>query len=419
MFKPNRLCLKSGARRLALTVLSGALFLNTASAEEIAFSNQDQQQFQEWINTFKQQALSQGISRQTLDMAFTDLTLSDKVLQSDRRQPEFTRTFFEYLQRAVSAARIENGKFNYQQQAELLTQVEAKYGVPGAYLVSFWGMETNYGAYTGYDPIIQSLATLAFDPRRSRFFSKELIAALKILDQGHVTLDDMKGSWAGAMGQVQFMPSNYLKYAVDGDGDGKINLWKSIPDALYSAGNFLNQLGWQAQQEWGEEVKLPEGFDYSLADGKTRRPIQDWQAMGVRTIKGTDLSTKIDSAILVLPGDYRGPAFLAYDNYKVIKRWNNSTNYAIGVGYLADQIRNKPKLSKSRPKDDKGLSYEEITEIQNLLNQLGFNVGKADGIAGSNTRSALRDFQKSIEVPADGYPSLRMLKYLRHAINNA
>lgn len=418
--KLSRLVLSASS----IVALSGSLFSFSAYAEtEPTFSAEQQQQFQTWLQNFSQDAMTRGISKATLDKAFSNLRLSDNVLQMDRKQPEFTRTFFEYLNRAVSSTRIENGRQNHVDNLKLLKKVEDKYGVPSAYLVAFWGMETNYGSYTGYDPIIQSLATLAFDPRRSEFFGKELMAALTILDRGDVELSDMQGSWAGAMGQVQFMPSNYLKYAVDGDGDGKVNLWTSTADALYSAGNFLNQLGWQQGQEWGLEVQLPKGFDLSLADNKTKRPISEWQQLGIRAADQSELKTKIkgdlEQAILVLPSDYRGPAFLTFTNFRVIKRWNNSTNYAIGVGYLADQIRYKAQLSKTQPSDDKGLNRDQVIEIQSLLNQLGYSVGKADGIAGGMTRAGLRAFQKSIAIPADGYPSVRMLNYLRSAFSNA
>ncbi|MBN2646330.1 MAG: lytic murein transglycosylase [Thiotrichales bacterium] len=375
---------------------------------------EDSRSFQSWLADFKLRALSEGISAATLEKALHNLVPSEQILQSDRKQPEFTRTFFQYLEAAVSPLRVENGKIQYQNQRALLEEVEQKYGVPGAYLVAFWGMETNYGRFTGNLPIIQSLATLAYDPRRSAFFSQELLAALRILDRGDVPLEQMQGSWAGAMGQVQFMPSNYLKYAIDGDGDGKVNLWSSVPDALHSAGYFLQQLGWQPNQDWGLEVQLPSDFDFALADGKTPRPLQDWQAMGVRDAQGKTLDANYaQNPRLVLPSDYRGPAFLVFDNFRVIRRWNNSSHYAIAVGYLADQLRNKAALSKSRPTDDQGLSLIEIKELQTQLSQRGYAVGEVDGIIGGQTRAAIRAFQQQYGLPADGYPSIKLLNQLR------
>lgn len=374
--------------------------------------------FKQWLGDFKQQALNKGISQPTLDKAFKNIKLNQKVLQSDKKQPEFTKTFFEYFDRAVSDSRIKKGLKNYAKHQELLDEVTKKYGVPGRYLVAFWGLETNYGSYTGNIPIIESLATLAYDPRRSEFFTKQLISALTILDKGHVSLKQMKGSWAGAMGQCQFMPTNYIQYAVDGDGDGKINLWDSLPDVFHSAGNFLQQLGWQKEENWGREVKLPKGFDYVLADNKTNRSLTDWKKMGITLADGRMLPEEDMLAKLLLASDYRGPAFLVYENYKVIKRWNNADKYAIAVGHLADRIVKRPPLSKQRPKDDKGMSRAQIEEIQTLLNGFGYDTGTPDGIAGSKTRNALRDFQNKHKLPADGFASLNMLNFLKQTAAN-
>lgn len=399
------------------SVLTLAVQSSTVQAQ--SNSNVAQQGFEKWLRGFKQRALQEGISNRTLEQAFEDVYVSDKVLSSDRKQPEFRRTFFQYLNSAVSTTRVSQGLAQFRRYQRLLKTVEKKYGIPAEVLAAFWGMETNYGGYTGNLPIIQSLATLAYDPRRSDFFSKELIAALKILDRGHVNLLDMRGSWAGAMGQVQFMPSNYLKYAIDGDGNGKINLWKSLPDAFHSAGNFLQSLGWNPDETWGYEVQLPKNFDYALADGKIEKSISQWRALGV---KGKDPSGKTKPehhARLILPSDYRGPAFLVFDNFKVIKRWNNSNNYALAVGYLSQRIKQGPKLSKSQPANDKNLSLTELKELQNLLNRLGYSAGVADGIAGSKTRNALRAFQKSQNLPADGYPSVQVLEKLRQQLQTA
>ena len=374
--------------------------------------------FKQWLGDFKQEALNKGISQPTLDKAFKNIKLNQKVLQSDKKQPEFTKTFFEYFDRAVSDSRIKKGLKNYAKHQELLDEVTKKYGVPGRYLVAFWGMETNYGSYTGNIPIIESLATLAYDPRRSEFFTKQLISALTILDKGHVSLKQMKGSWAGAMGQCQFMPTNYIQYAVDGDGDGKINLWDSLPDVFHSAGNFLQQLGWQKEENWGREVKLPKGFNYALADNKTNRSLADWKKMGITLADGRVLPQEDMQAKLLLASDYRGPAFLVYENFRVIKRWNNADKYAIAVGHLADRIVKRPPLSKQRPKDDKGMSRAQIEEIQTLLNGFGYDTGTPDGIAGSKTRNALRDFQNKHKLPADGFASLNMLNFLKQTAAN-
>lgn len=376
---------------------------------------QSEADFQKWLTSYKQQAFKKGISQQTLNQAFKDVTLNQKVLELDRRQPEFTQTFWQYFNKAVTDWRITKGKMLYKKHRPLLDEVTKKTGVPGRYLIAFWGMETNYGGYTGNIPIIESLATLAYDPRRSEFFSKELFAALTVLNQGHIKVSQMKGSWAGAMGQCQFMPSNYLRYALDGDKDGKKDLWGSLPDVFHSAGYFLKELGWQKQQNWGREVQLPEGFDYSLADAKTARSLDEWQKLGIRMADGRNLPKEEMDAKLLLPSDYRGPAFLVFDNFKVIKRWNFSNNYALAVGHLADRIVGRDPLSKSRPADDKAMSKLEMKSLQERLNWLGFDAGKPDGVAGSKTRSALRAFQIKANLPADGHPSHSMLKKLQLA----
>jgi membrane-bound lytic murein transglycosylase B len=398
-----------------LTALLFTTFIVSSHAKTSDFTPSETG-FKEWLGDFKKQARNKGISQKTLDSAFKNIRLNKKVLQSDKKQPEFTKTFFDYFNRAVSDTRVKNGLKGYAENKELLDKVTKKYGVPGRFLVAFWGMETNYGSYTGNIPIIESLATLAYDPRRSKFFTTQLLSALTILDKGHVSLKQMKGSWAGAMGQCQFMPSNYLQYAVDGDGDGKINLWDSLPDVFYSAGNFLNQLGWQKEENWGREVTLPKGFNYALADNKTQRSLAEWRKLGITLADGRALPNEDMKAKLLLASDYRGPAFLVYKNFNVIKRWNNSDKYAIAVGHLADRIVKRPPLSKQQPKDDKGMSLAQIKEIQTTLNQLGYDVGKPDGIAGSKTRKALRVFQVKHKLPADGFASVRMLNFLKETI---
>jgi len=294
-------------KRHTLQIILIALFTSitlTSHAKSDTFTATETG-FKEWLGDFKQHARSQGISQQTLDKAFKNIRLNKKVLKSDKTQAEFVKTFFQYFNRAVSDTRISNGIKGYQKHKALLDEVTKKYGVPGRFIVAFWGMETNYGGYTGNIPIIESLATLAYDPRRSKFFTTQLIGALTILDKGHVSLKQMKGSWAGAMGQCQFMPSNYLQYAVDGDGDGKINLWDSLPDVFHSAGNFLQQLGWQKEENWGREVALPEGFNYALADNKTQRSLDEWKKLGVTLADGRVLPTVDMQAKLLLASDLR------------------------------------------------------------------------------------------------------------------
>lgn len=378
-----------------------------------AFAYQEtEQEFQQWIKDFKPKAVAAGIKPQSFDAAFKGVKLNQRVLELDRKQPEFTQTFWQYFNARVTDWRVETGIKNYQKYQADLTQVTKEYGVPGRFIIAFWGMETNYGNYTGKMPIIESLATLAYNPRRSEFFSKQLIAALKIIDQGHVAPDKMLGSWAGAMGQTQFMPENYLKYAIDGDKSGKKNLWNEI-DAFYSSGNFLQQLGWRAEENWGREVKLPAGFDYALADGKTKQPLSYWQNLGISIADGRELPAADLQAALLLPSGAKGPAFLVYHNFFVIKRWNMSDSYALAVGHLADRIVGRDALIAKQPKDDKALEKQQVIKLQQKLNQLGFLESKADGIAGNLTRQAVRKYQQANNLPADGFPSHELLRQMK------
>ena len=392
--------------------LSLCLGLNTAQASKGSFKPTEQG-FNKWLVDFKKQARKQGISQATLNRAFKDVTLNRSVLQSDATQPEFTKTFFDYFNKAVSQYRVKNGQKFYKKHRRLLDQVTKKYGVPGRFIVAFWGMETNYGSYTGNIPIIESLATLAYDPRRSTFFTQQLLSALTILDRGHISLSQMKGSWAGAMGQSQFMPSNYLEYAVDGDGDGKINLWDSLPDVFYSSANFLSHLGWQKEENWGREVRLPKNFNFALADNRTQRDLNAWRKLGITLADSRPLPSSDLKARLLLMTDYKGPAFLVYENFKVIKRWNNSNKYAVAVGHLADRIVNRPALTKKQPANDKSLSRTQMIELQSKLNELNFATGKPDGIAGTKTRKAIRAYQVKHQLPADGFPSKRMYLHIQ------
>lgn len=401
--------MKASFMRL-IQFLTLTLFFVMGSAQA-----QTEAEFQAWIGDFKQKALKQGIKPSTLDHAFADVKLNTRVLELDRRQPEFTQTFWEYFEARVTDWRIETGLKLYEKNRALLDEVTDKYGVPGRYLVAFWGMETNYGRFTGNTPIIEALATLAFDPRRSEFFSNQLMDALRILDQGHVSVKDMKGSWAGAMGQTQFMPYNYLHYAVDGDNSGTKDLWNSLPDVFHSSGHFLKKLGWKAEENWGREVILPEPFDYALADGKTMRPLSEWQKMGIKLADGRDIPSVEIEAALLLPGDYRGPVFLVYHNFFVIKRWNNSNSYALAVGHLADRLIGRDALVASKPADDKSLTKTQISEMQKHLKNLGYPAGGIDGVAGTKTRQAIRDFQTDRNIPADGFPSLHLLNKIRES----
>jgi membrane-bound lytic murein transglycosylase B len=331
------------------------------------------------------------------------VSLSERVLELDRRQPEFTQTFADYFNRRVTPERVTRGREVLDRNRGLLEQIHRETGVPPQYLVAFWGLETNFGGYLGDMAIPDSLATLACDDRRSRYFTGELISALKIIDAGDIALADMHGSWAGAMGHVQFMPSAYLRFAVDHDGDGRRDLFNSTEDALASAGNFLDALGWEPGLRWGREVRLPASFDYTLARGATARPLDEWRRLGITDAFGKALPAAPVDAVLRLPAGHRGPAFLTYKNFDVIMGWNRSVFYALAVGHLADRIAGAGRLYRPPPEDDLRFSTDDLIAIQARLTDLGYDPGKADGRLGPATRAAVSDFQADHGLISDGH----------------
>jgi membrane-bound lytic murein transglycosylase B len=367
--------------------------------------------FAECKARLQEQAVAAGVSRKTAGEVMSEVKHLARVIELDRRQPEFTTTFADYLNRRVNDARVSKGRELLQEHQKLLARVTRETGVPAPYLVAFWGLETNFGSYFGKMPVPSSLTTLACDPRRSTFFTEQLIAALRIIDEGAIPADQMEGSWAGAMGHVQFMPTVFLKHAVDGDGDGRRDLWNSLPDAMMSAGRFLESMNWNGDYRWGREVLLPENFDYSLADGR-RLPLEEWRNMGITDAFGNALAREPINAALVVPAGHRGPAFLAYDNFRVIMGWNRSEFYAIAVGHLADRIAGAGKLQNPPPVDVPALSRDNIISLQKALQQRGYEPGKPDGIMGPATRSAIRQFQTANNLVADGYPGEPVLAAL-------
>lgn len=369
------------------------------------------EEFPQCIERLESQAIGAGVSSQTAREVLASAEYLERVIELDRRQPEFTTTFADYLNRRVNDQRVSKGRELLQQHDELLDRVTHETGVPAPYLVAFWGLETNFGAYFGKMPVPSSLATLACDQRRSEFFTEQLIAALRIIDEGAIPAEQMEGSWAGAMGHVQFMPTVFLRHAVDGDGDGKRDLWNSLPDAMMSAGHFLQDLGWDEDYRWGREVLLPDNFDYELADGR-KLTLEEWRELGVTDAFGNALANEPIKASLVVPSGHRGPAFLAYRNFNVIMGWNRSEFYAIAVGHLADRIAGAGKLQNPPPEDLPALSRDNILAIQKALNEEGFDTGTPDGIMGPKTRDAIRSYQSANNLVADGYPGDAVLESL-------
>ena len=367
--------------------------------------------FAECKARLQEQAIAAGVSSKTASDVMNEVEHLDRVIELDRRQPEFTTTFADYLNRRVSEARISKGRELLQEHRALLARVTRETGVPAPYLVAFWGLETNFGSYFGKMPVPSSLTTLACDARRSGFFSAQLIAALKIIDEGAIPADQMEGSWAGAMGHVQFMPTVFLQHAVDADGDGRRDLWNSLPDAMMSAGKFLQSMNWNSDYRWGREVRLPDNFDYSLSDGR-RLPLTTWREMGITDAFGNTLAREPIDAALVVPAGHQGPAFLTYDNFRVIMGWNRSEFYAIAVGHLADRIAGAGGLQNPPPEDAPALSRDNIISLQEALQQQGYEPGEPDGIMGPATRSAIRQFQAANRLIADGYPGAKVLARL-------
>jgi membrane-bound lytic murein transglycosylase B len=369
-------------------------------------------EFATCINAFSAKAASAGISQRTISNSLAKAALSKKVLELDKQQPEFTTTFADYFNRRVTEQRVAQGRALWAQHRALLDHVEQDYGVPAPYLLAFWGLETNFGSFFGNMKVVDSLATLACDARRSEFFTVELLNALRILDEGAIAPDKMLGSWAGAMGHVQFMPSAFLKNAVDYDGDHKRDLWNSTPDAMASAAKFLQSLGWHASERWGREVKLPRDFPFIEAGLTTSKSLTEWRKLGITRADNSPLPMAEMNASLLVPAGYQGPAFLVYDNFNVIMRWNRSEFYAIAVGQLADQIAGGGKLLQSPPLDSPRLHRHQVIQLQEQLNQKGFDLGKADGIFGPGTRRALSEFQHSQGMIADGFPGRKVLALL-------
>ncbi len=375
-----------------------------------------QQSFTDWRAGLRMEALSQGITSLLFEQAFAGLTPDSQVIAADQSQPEFSRPVWEYLDSAVSSWRVARGKALLAEHAKTLKAIEAQYQVEPSILVAVWGMESSFGQQIGSKSVIRSLATLAYEGRRNAFWREQLLAALHILQEGDTSINGMIGSWAGAMGQTQFMPTTYRQYAVDFDGDGRRDIWKSSADALASAANYLNLSGWQHGQPWGFEVQLPaQNFDYQLADGAQRKTLKEWRALGVSLRNDEKASRHLDqqSATLFLPSGHQGPAYLFMDNFRSILKYNNSTSYALAIGLLSNTLEGDYRTPAAWPKHDRMLSRQERVELQTLLNQLGFSSGNADGIIGVNSRQAVRSFQQMQGLPADGYPNEALLESVR------
>lgn len=366
-----------------------------------------------WVQAFRPKALAAGISPGVFDAALEGVAPDPRVLDKDYNQTEFTKTIWDYLDRAVSEDRIAGGQRALKANAALLQQIEAQYGVPKEVVVAIWGLESDYGAFRGDFPVMRSLATLACGGRRAAFWEGEALAALRILQAGDVTPAALQGSWAGAMGHTQFMPSSYLRLAVDFDGDGRRDIWGNDPtDALASTAAYLAASGWVRGQPWGLEVTLPAGFDYLQSGEGVFKSPAEWRALGVAPAAGGELPPG-GPAELRLPGGHRGAAFLTFGNFKAIEAYNLADAYVIAVGHLSDRIAGGPPIAAGWPREDRALVLEERVELQQRLTDAGFDTGGVDGRIGPKTIRAMQAWQLAAGLPPDGYASLNALDALR------
>jgi membrane-bound lytic murein transglycosylase B len=393
-------------RRFAPLVLAGAVSLGSMPA---ALANSA-----DFVRSLWPMAEQRGVSRSAFEAAFSGYSYLPKVMELTRKQPEFSQTVQQYVDRRVTAAQARKGQAMRAEWAQTLAGSEQRWGVQPELVLAIWGMETNFGGFMGGENTIHALATLTEGGYRANFFREELLTALRIVSDGHVSPRSMVGSWAGAMGHTQFMPSSFMAYAVDYNGDGRKDIWNSVQDALGSTANYLNKHGWRTGETWGYEIKLPQGFDFASARQMERAPLSQWQAMGVQRVSGRPFPRQSDVGRLYLPAGASGPAFLLLPNFDVIKRYNNSDSYALAVGHLADRILGGGSCDTPWPAGDYALNKNQRAELQGLLNRAGFTVGSPDGVVGPKTRAAVLAYQTRVGLPADGHVSGRLLERLKN-----
>jgi lytic murein transglycosylase len=368
--------------------------------------------FPGWLQGFKKEAVAQGISPGVVSEALDGLTYDPSVIAKDRGQSVFAQSFLQFSGRMVSGNRLSVGSSLLKKNAGTFARIEQQYGVPGPVLVGFWGLETDFGKVMGNMETLRSLATLAFDCRRPDEFKEQLLDALRVIERGDLSPPEMRGPWAGEVGQFQFVPSVYYKYAVDFDGDGRRNLISNTPDALASAANYLDGLGWKGGQPWLEEVRVPADLPWDQADVTIKKPRSFWAQHGVTYPSGKPIPADNVPVGLHLPMGRNGPAFLTYPNFDVYLEWNKSLVYSTTAAYYATRLAGAPALSRGNAPVET-LSLPETKELQQLLARRGFDVGKIDGVIGASTRDAIRTMQIKFGLPADGYPSEELLNRLR------
>ena len=389
-----------------------ALVAGLALAEPaFAASCHKEASFDAWLDGVRREAAAAGISQKAIDAGLGAVRFDEGIVKKDRGQGVFSQTFIEFSDRMVEGYRVKQAPAKIAKLKSVFQRIEKEYGVPAPVIVSFWALETDFGANIGDGPTLVSLATLAYDCRRPDLFRTQLLAALKIIDRGDLTAAQMRGPWAGELGQLQFVPAHYFDYGVDFDGDGKVNLLKSSPDALASAANYLASIGWKRGQPWLEEVKVPADFPWEQAGLEIKLPRSEWVAAGVKGVAKALPSDDLPAS-LILPMGRKGPAFLAYPNFDVFLEWNSSLVYSTTAAYFALRMTGAPKAS--RPSGDIGsLSAAEVKQLQTILSKKGYKVGKVDGIIGQQTRIAVKDVQQKLGMPANSYPTKELLAKLK------
>lgn len=370
--------------------------------------------FETWLAEFKKDALAQGISQSAINAASPYLVFEQRIINIDRSQRFFAQDFLEISTKMLPSGRLTGGAAKMKQYKALFDREEKEFGVPASVITAFWGLESDFGVGQGKDHAIKSLATLAYDCRRSEMFRGHLFDALRLIERGDLRADEMIGSWAGELGHTQFMPSEYMAHAIDYDGDGKRNLIKSVPDVIGSTGKYLVHLGWKRGEPWLEEVRVPANLPWKEADLSIQHPRSQWAAWGVTRPGGKALPKDNVMASVVLPVGRFGPAFLAYDNFQAHLKWNQSLNYSLTAAYYATRLDGAPAMSRGSGPIPK-ITFEETRELQQLLQKRGYDVGRVDGVLGLKSRIAIREMQIKFNMPADGWPTAELLARLRSA----
>ena len=399
--------------RIARTLIFALSLLAVPAVIGLPHRAEAAQTFAQWIERFWSTARAVGIKRETYDLAFKGMTPDPKVIEAANFQPEYKKPIGEYVDRVVSDKRVTGGKQKLEENKALLDILEKRYGVDRTIIVAIWGVESNYGTQPGDMNVIRSLATLAYYNTKASFARQQLITALKILQRGDISVEAMNGSWAGAMGHTQFIPTTYQAYAVDYDGDGRRNIWSDVPDALASTASYLKHSNWQAGQTWGYEVTLPKGLNPKKYSERTLKSLGEWQKLGIRRVNGEAFPRPGDKAGLYAPAGTAGPVFLVLNNFRSILRYNNATSYALGVGHLSDRLKGYGPFVHPWPTDENHLSLDQRVELQRLLVAKGLLVGDTDGIIGPATLEAVKTFQRGKGMPVDGFPSRTILEMLR------